>query len=112
MKINNLTSKNGITWKKICTKYPNVLKQPVCAENSLLELWGSKGSYEGTNETLAQKTDEQILEDVNNIRVSGILGIPANLELYLGSMEKNNSKVAKAKALQMILQATMLESSG
>ena len=106
--IGNLnSSKNGITWKQICWYWPNVLKKPACAENSLLEIWAKGGSYKDTNQTLWQKTDQQILEDINSIRVSGIFGFPANLKLYLGSMETNNSKVTKAKAFQLVLQANL-----
>ena len=106
--IGNLkSSKSGITWKQICWYWPSVLKKPECAENSLLEIWAKGGSYEETNQTLWNKTDQQILDDINNIRVSGIFGFPANLKLYLGSMEANNSKVQKAKAFQMVFQAKL-----
>ena len=99
------TRKNNITWSQVCSKWPNPwTKQEECAVNSLLELWASDGTYDKTNETLFEKTDEELLIDVNTISSSGIFNFPVSLKLYLGSIERNGSDIETAKVLQMTLQ--------
>ena len=107
--IAKLTSrKNNITWNQVCAKWPNPwTKQDECAENSILELWAQDGSYDTTNKTLLEKTDEELLRDVNEISNSGIFNFPVSLKLYLGSIEKNDSDVKRAKVLQMMLRTNL-----
>ena len=105
--INNLisTDKMGVTWKNVCLKWPNPFtKKPECAETSLLEIWAAGGTYDKTNETIQNKTNEQILVDINTIKQSGIFGFPINHNLYLGSIERENLTIRNAKALQMTFQ--------
>ena len=103
--VNNLVSKEGVTWKAVCLKWPNPFtKKPECAETSILEVWATLGTYDKTNETIQAKTNEQILADVNTVKRSGIFGFPLNLNLYLGSIDKENMTIRNAKALQMTLQ--------
>ena len=100
--------KNNITWKEVCTQWPNPwTKKAECAENSLLELWAKDGTYETTNKTLFERTDEELLRDVNEISNSGIFNFPVSHKLYLGSIEKNGSSIEKAKVLQMTLQTNL-----
>jgi Niemann-Pick C1 protein len=98
----------GKLWKDICTKQPSP-STGTCerAENSLLEIWAKDGSYEETNTTIWTKTDKQIVDDINNINISGISNFPVNLNTYLGSISKINSRVEKAKALQMTFQSNL-----
>ena len=104
--INSLSSTGGVTWNQVCTKWPNPwTKEPECAENSLLEVWAKNGSYASINQTIWTKTNDQILDDVNSIRKSGIFNVTVSLNLYLGSIKEENSKVLSAKALQITMQS-------
>ena len=107
--IGKLTSrKNNITWKQVCTEWPNPwTKEDECAANSLLELWAKNGSYATTNKTLWEKTDTQLLRDVNTISNSGIFNFPVSLKLYLGSVEEKDKNVETAKVLQLTLQTSL-----
>ena len=105
--ITHLQGKNGSKlWIEVCAKRPTQI-QPQCAENSLLEIWAKDGSYSETNQTLLQKTEAEILIDINTTPLSGIFNVPVNLNAYLGGIERSNSKIKSAKALSMSLQADL-----
>ena len=71
----------------------------------MLEVWAKNGSYASINQTIWTKTNDQILDDVNSIRKSGIFNVTVNLNLYLGSIKEENSNVLSAKALQITMQS-------
>ena len=99
--INNF-GETGKLWKDICLKRESLSTQTIqCAANSLLEIWAKGGSYEETNATIWRKTDKQIVDDINSIKQSWIFN------WYLGSISKNNSRIDKAKALQMHFRANL-----
>ena len=102
--VNNMSSFMGQSWNETCAKLPNPwTKVPQCLENSLLEIWGKNGTYEETNETIWTKTDDDILYDINSIKTSNIFNSPINLNRFLGSMNKTDSILNSARALQMTL---------
>lgn len=108
-KINDLSSSMGKTWNETCAQLRNVwTKTPLCLENSLLEIWGNNGSYDETNNTIWTKTDDQILSDINLIKNSKIYNSPINLNRFLGSINKTDSTVNSAKALQMTLMSDLV----
>ena len=107
-KVNNLSSSMGKGWNQICAQYPNIWTNSTqCAENSLLEIWGNNGSYEDTNTTIWAKSDEDIVSDINAIKKSPIFNSPINLNRLLGSINKTDSTVRRARAMQMTLMSDL-----
>ena len=108
-RINRLASENGTQYyEEICTQQPKRgVEERRCMESSLLELWAVNGSYQDTNQTLLQKTSDEILSDINSIKFSGISGVRVNLNRSLGSINRTDDKVESAKALQMSFPADL-----
>ena len=107
--INSLESENGTRYyEDICSQWPKRgTENRKCREGSILELWAVNGDYEGTNQTLLQKTSDEIMSDINTIKLSGISGLPVNLNGYLGSINKTSDIVESARALQMSFPADL-----
>ena len=100
----------GETWNLTCAKLPNPwTKQPECLENSLLEIWANNGSYEDTNQTIWTKTDDEILNDINSIKKSRMFDTQINLNRFLGSINKTDSTIDRARALQMTLMSDLAQ---
>ena len=103
--IRKISTKSGANLKSVCTKWPNPwTKKSECAENSLLEIWAQNGSYEKTNETIWERSDTQLQNDVNNAVNSGIFNFPISLNHYLGSVEKKGPTIKKAQVFRLSIQ--------
>ena len=95
------TSKNNVTWEKMCIPQMSPYGL-VCLENSLLEVWTNGGSYKNTLSNLESVNDAAIIDKINskNLR-SGISGKEINVNLLIGGITKKNNKIETAKALKM-----------
>ncbi|XP_064097384.1 patched domain-containing protein 3-like [Macrobrachium nipponense] len=74
-----------------CRTLDNLPK--MCLETSLLEIWGLD------EERIMNLTDEQVVEDVNTVQISGVFGFQVNFTKYLGSVSYDETgRVISAKA--------------
>ena len=75
----------------------------VCLEWSILELWGSDGTYdEITDEEIATLTQQSILDKINDVTKSGIFLHHKNFLNYLGQISYDeNGRIIGAKATVM-----------
>ena len=75
----------------------------VCLEWSILDLWGSDGTYdEITDEEIATLTQQSILDKINDVTKSGIFLHHKNFLNYLGQISYDeNGKIIGAKATVM-----------
>ena len=93
----------------ICSIFNNIKVPTACAESSLLEVWGSGGSYANTKTALDSLNNEQILQKINEERVtSGIFGKPVQVRRVVGGIkEDGQGKVISASALSMSFQTAL-----
>ncbi|CAL4172179.1 unnamed protein product [Meganyctiphanes norvegica] len=113
----------NITWIDVCAKIPTLLDYDTtsmdtdmsfilprktycsisselpsaCFEVSLLEVWGLN------NEVIMNLTDDKVIQDINNIKVSAVFGYQRDFTSMLGGTEKDNDgQIISAKAAKHI----------
>jgi len=70
-----------------------------CLENSLLEIWSDDNYGDNTADLLNNLTQQDIINAVNEISYSKVLGIEQDFTKYLGSIKRNSSgHIVGAKA--------------
>ncbi|XP_064096527.1 patched domain-containing protein 3-like [Macrobrachium nipponense] len=65
----------------------------ICLETSLLEIWGLD------EDVIMNLTDEQVVKDINEVKLSGVFGFRSDFTKYLGSITYDErGRVVSAKA--------------
>ena len=63
-----------------------------CMERSLLEIWGHQGEYtKETEEKIESLTQQDVINAVNSVHVSGIFLTDTNFTRYLSGVQRNST---------------------
>ncbi len=74
----------------------------VCTENHVFEIWASEGSFDTTEELMKDLTDEQVLEAINTVDISGLTSDDFSASSYLGvndASKDDDGNILKAQAM-------------